>query len=186
MTRCLLLASLIVALLLPGTASAVIPNPLFGPYVFLGGGAGLRLADPTNAAAAKEFRWGPSVELGGDLAFVTIAAGSDLRISTRTMAGQPTPLDIDLLAAVGLITPTPLVRFFVRLRGGLAWGAVPGVKAAADPRAAVFAPDLGFRFRFPNAPASFQISFATGARVPFETPESPSLEAELRLGVKFP
>ena len=176
----------IATLLAPATASAVVPNPLFGPYLFLGGGGGFRVDDPTAAAPEPEFRWGPTVELGGDLAFFTLAAATDLRISGRTMAGGATPLDIDLLGALGLVTPTPLVRLFVRLRGGIGWALVPGVKAPADPSVVVFAPEIGLRFRIPNAPAAFQIAIGSGTRVPIHAPESAAVEVELRLGLKFP
>lgn len=167
--------------LLPSFAHAKAPSPLGGGYVFVGGGLGAQMGADLTSGPTAAFRWGPTVEGGGDLGPLTAAVGADLRVPVLTLVGNP--LDLDLVAAVGLVTPTPLIRLYVRLRGGLGLRFTPGAKAMTS---VLIAPDLGLRFRLPATPAAFQIGIAAGPRLVPSNLTASAIDIELRLGVKFP
>jgi hypothetical protein len=176
-----LLAALLLGGLAPHAAQAAPPpNPLGGPYIFVGGGAGAQLGLDLAQGPGAAFRWGPSLELGGDLGPLTGAIGADLRVPLLTLTP---PLDIDAVLAVGLITPTPLVRLYVRLRVGVGWRIVKGLDAAVS---VPIQPDIGLRLRLPGTTAAFQIGIAAGPRfVPRSLPDT-VVDVELRVGMKFP
>jgi len=177
-----ILCALALALWVPGSASAAPPpNPLAGPYLFVGGGLGGQFGLDVDNGLAATFRWGPSLELGGDLGPFNAAVGADLRVPVLTFVARP--LDLDVTAALGLITPTPLVRFYVRLRGGLGWRWTAGAKGVMS---VLIAPDMGLRFRLPATKAAFQIGIAAGPRVVPSAIPSSTVDVELRLGLKFP
>lgn|GEM_PF-4708215 len=157
------------------------PNPLGGPYVFVGGGAGAQFGLDGGRAPQATFRWGPSLELGGDLGPITAAVGGDLRVPILTLSAAP--LDLDVTAAVGLITPTPLVRLYLRLRGGIGWRFIKGSPAVMS---VLVAPDFGVRLRVPGAKAAFQLGVAAGPRIIPGAVASSALDLEIRVGVKFP
>lgn len=180
-------ALLLVLALLPATAAAKAPSPLAGGYLFAGGGIGLQMAVDGSGAAGVTPRWGPTLELGGDLGPLTAAIGADMRIVVADFGGGCcAPFDLDVVGAIGLILPTPLVRPFIRLRGGVGWRITPGLKGARAPTSIILAPDLGFRFRLPATPAAFQIAVGIGPRMVPGHVELTAIEAELRLGLKFP
>ncbi|MCO4770123.1 MAG: hypothetical protein KDA24_08850 [Deltaproteobacteria bacterium] len=167
--------------LAPSTSSAKAPNPLGGAYVFVGGGAGAQFGADLRAAPTATFRWGPSLELGGDLGPLTTAVGVDLRVPVGTFVSNP--FDLDIVGGVGLLTPTPLVRLYVRLRGGLGLRFTKGAKATTS---VIVAPDLGLRFRLPGTKAAFQIGIAAGPRIVPVNLTASAIDVELRLGMKFP
>lgn len=172
--------SLLLFAVVPGRAQAT-PSPLGGPYIFVGGGAGAHFTAVPGSEPAATFRWGPSLELGGDLGPLTLAIGADLRVPVLPFVGVP--LDIDATLAVGLITPTPLVRLYVRLRVGVGWRFVKGADTV---NSVLIAPDLGLRFRLPGTKAGFQLGIAAGPRVVPKALTTSGVEVELRLGLKFP
>lgn len=176
-----ILGALLLVLAAPSAASAAAPSPLGGPYVFVGGGLGGQFGLDVDSGLAATFRWGPSLELGGELGPFNAAVGADLRVPVLTFVARP--LDLDVVAALGLITPTPLIRFYVRLRGGLGWRWTAGAKGVMS---VLVAPDMGLRFRLPATKAAFQIGIAAGPRVVPSSPTSSSIDLELRLGMKFP
>ncbi len=174
-------------LLLPATASAKAPSPLGGGYLFIGGGIGLQTGADGSGGIAITPRWGPTLELGGDLGPLTAAVGADMRIVVADFGGGCcAPFDLDVIGAVGIILPTPLVRPFLRLRGGVGWRITPGLKGVRPPASIILAPDLGLRIRLPASPAAFQIAVGLGPRMVPGHVEATALEAELKLGLKFP
>lgn len=177
---------LLALLLLPASALAKAPSPLGGPYLFFGGGVGLQTTADTDGIAVTP-RWGPTLELGGDLGPLNAAIGADMRILVKDFGpGCCAPFDLDVVAAIGLILPTPLVRPFLRLRGGVGLRITPGLKGGHIPVSIVLAPDLGLRFRLPGTKAAFQIAVGIGPRLVPGQVEASALEAELRLGLKVP
>ena len=73
---------LLALLLLPASALAKAPSPLGGPYLFFGGGVGLQTTADTDGIAVTP-RWGPTLELGGDLGPLNAAIGADMRILVK-------------------------------------------------------------------------------------------------------
>ena len=181
-----LMLPVLLVLLVPGAARAGAPSPLGGPYLFFGGGLGLQTTADTSGIAITP-RWGPTIELGGDLGPLNAAVGADLRILVADFGPSCcAPFDLDVIAAIGLILPTPIVRPFLRLRGGMGWRITPGATSGPAPVSFILAPDLGLRFRLPGTKAAFQIAVGVGPRfVPGDIKTS-ALEAELRLGLKVP
>ena len=174
-------------LLLPATASGKAPSPLAGGYLFIGGGIGLQTGVNDSGGIGVTPRWGPTLELGGDLGPITAAVGADMRIIVADFGGGCcAPFDLDVIGAVGIILPTPLIRPFLRVRGGVGWRITPGLKGVRAPASIILAPDLGLRFRLPATPAAFQIAVGLGPRMVPGQLDATSLEAELRLGLKFP
>lgn len=172
--------------LLAAPAQAKAPSPLGGPYLFFGGGVGLQTSADANGISVLP-RWGPTVELGGDLGPLNAALGADMRILVADFGPACcAPFDLDVIGAVGVILPTPLVRPFIRLRGGVGWRITPGAKSGPAPVSIVLAPDLGFRFRLPATKAAFQIAVGIGPRLVPGQVQASALEAELRLGLKVP
>jgi hypothetical protein len=177
----------VLLLLLPATASAKAPSPLAGGYLFIGGGIGLQTGIDANGGIAATPRWGPTLELGGDLGPLTAAVGADMRILVADFGGGCcAPFDLDVVGALGVILPTPLIRPFLRVRGGVGWRITPGLKGVRAPASIILAPDLGLRIRLPATPAAFQIAVGVGPRMVPGQLQATSVEAELKVGLKFP
>ena len=170
---------LLFLLAFPGSAEAN-PSVLGGPYIFVGGGAGVQFSLAGDSELSTAFRWGPSLELGGDMGPLTLAVGADLRVPVLPLIGVP--LDIDTTVAIGLISPTPLIRLYARLRAGVGWRFLKG---ASNVGSVLIAPDLGLRFRLPKTKAAFQVGIASGPRIVPKAMERAGFEVELRLGLKF-
>jgi hypothetical protein len=172
----------VIAALLPTSALAA-KNPLGGPYIFFGGGAGPRAQDLGTEAPRPALRFGPTVELGFDLGPLHLAAGADLRFPIGVLAGNKTPTDLDLMVNLGLLAPTPLIRPFVRVRGGPGW---EWTGDGRPDRAVVLGLDVGFRFRLPAAPVAFILSVAPTARLLPASLARSALDVEIRTGLAFP